>query len=194
MFYLFYLCPMKVYIKNMVCPRCIMSVKNILQKTDIPFHSVELGEVETVSDLVGEKRNIFKKELGDAGFELLDDPSKKLIEQVKILLIEKVRGDVPDHFSIQKYISGHVFKDYSSVSKLFSEVEGITIEQFFILQKVERAKELLVYNESSLQEIAVELGYSSSQHLSSQFRKVTGMTPTQFKALGPHGRKSIDNI
>lgn len=185
---------MKIYIKNMVCPRCIASVKQILNETGIPFHSVELGEVETVNEVDDEKKNILRQKLEATGFELLDNPSKKIIEQVKILLIQKIREGIEDHFSIQKYISGHVFKDYSSVSKLFSEVEGITIEQFFILQKIEKVKELLVYNEQPLSEIALQLGYSSTQHLSSQFKRLIGMTPSEFKKIGNKIRKPIDRI
>lgn len=178
----------------MVCPRCVASVKEILTQAHIPFHSVELGEVETVSNIEENKKNELRGKLAKAGFELLDDPSKKIIEQVKILLIEEIRNGIQEHFSIQKFITAHIFKDYSSVSKLFSMVEGITIEQYFILQKIERVKELLVYNELSLQQISIDLGYSSVQHLSSQFKRVTGMSPTQFKSLGGHGRKPIDTL
>ena len=103
-------------------------------------------------------------------------------------------GDIEEHFSVSKLINEHIFKDYSSVSKLFSEVEGITIEQFFILQKIEKTKEWLMYDELSLGQIAFQLGYSSTQHLSSQFRKLTGMTPSQFKQIGASHRKPIDGV
>jgi AraC-like DNA-binding protein len=112
-----------------------------------------------------------------------------------MLLIEKVQqGNIEEHFSIFKFLNKTIFKDYSSTSKLFSEVEGITIEQFFILQKIEKVKEWLIYNELSLSEIAFRLGYSSTQHLSSQFKKLTGMTPTKFKSLGNRHRKAIDHV
>ena len=111
------------------------------------------------------------------------------------MLIQKAQsGTVEDHFSVSKYITETIFKDYSSISRLFSEVEGITIEQFFILQKIEKTKELLIYDELSLGQIAFDLGYSSTQHLSNQFKKVTGMTPSQFKQLGAVHRKPIDGI
>jgi AraC family transcriptional regulator len=132
-------------------------------------------------------------ELG--GFELLDDQKMQLIEKVKNLLISQVQsGEVPEHFSISRFLGKNIYKDYSSVSKLFSEVEGITIEQFFILQKIEKTKEWLVYNEQSLSQIAFNLGYSSTQHLSGQFKKLTGMTPSQFKHRGNTLRKPIDAV
>lgn len=178
----------------MVCPRCIASVEQLLQEQQIPFRSVQLGEVNTAEALNEVQKNLLRSGLEKLGFELLGDPNAKIIEQVKIHLIQKVQQGVESHFSIQKYLSNKIFREYSSVSKLFSEVEGITIEQFFILQKIERAKELIVYNEQSLQEVSIELGYSSSQHLSAQFKRVTGMTPSRFKEIGNPLRKNIDRI
>lgn len=186
---------MKLFIKNMVCPRCIMSVEQILKNNKIPSKYVRLGEVELVKDLSEKQLNHFSTELQKVGFELLDDVKTQLIEKIKMLLIQKVQDEnIEDHFSINKYLTQHIFKDYSSLSKLFSEVEGITIEQFFILQKTEKIKERLIYNEQPLGEIALNLGYSSTQHLSGQFKKLTGMTPTQFKSLGSLHRKPIDGV
>jgi len=186
---------MKLTIKNMVCPRCISSVEQIIKKHHMHANYVRLGEVELSKDPGKENLRAFAEELAATGFELLDNQKMQLIEKVKNLLIQKVQaGQLEDHFSVSKYISDHIFKDYSSVSKLFSEVEGITIEQFFILQKIEKTKEWLVYNELSLSQIAMELGYSSTQHLSSQFKKLTGMTPSQFKQLGVLHRKPIDQV
>lgn len=186
---------MKLFIKNMVCPRCIMSVEQILKNNKIPSKYVRLGEVELVKDLSEKQLNHFSTELQKVGFELLDDAKTKLIEKIKMLLIQKVQDEnIEEHFSINKYLTQKIFKDYSSLSKLFSEVEGITIEQFFILQKTEKIKERLIYNEQSLGEIALNLGYSSTQHLSGQFKKLTGMTPTQFKSLGSLHRKPIDGV
>jgi AraC-like DNA-binding protein len=186
---------MKLFIKNMVCPRCIMSVEQILKNNKISSKYVQLGEVELVKDLSEKQLNHFSTELQKVGFELLDDAKTKLIEKIKMLLIQKVQDEnIEEHFSINKYLTQHIFKDYSSLSKLFSEVEGITIEQFFILQKTEKIKERLIYNEQSLGEIALNLGYSSTQHLSGQFKKLTGMTPTQFKSLGSLHRKPIDGV
>ncbi|MDP4284665.1 MAG: helix-turn-helix transcriptional regulator [Bacteroidota bacterium] len=186
---------MKLFIKNMVCPRCIMSVEQILKENKLNTKFVRLGEIELRKTLTQKQLQKLSDDLKKVGFELLDDQKTQLIEQVKTLLIQKVQeGNIEDHFSIHKFLSNNIFKDYSSVSKLFSEVEGITIEQFFILQKIEKTKEWLTYNELSLSQIAFNLGYSSAQHLSGQFKKLTGMTPTKFKSLGTGFRTTIDKV
>ncbi len=186
---------MKLIIKNMVCPRCITSVQQLLATHNLKAKYVRLGEVELAKEPSITKLQQFAEALEQTGFELLDDQKTQLIEQVKNLLIQKVQsGSVEEHFSISKFISDNIYKDYSSVSKLFSEVEGITIEQFFILQKIEKVKEWLIYDEQSLSQMAFHLGYSSTQHLSSQFKKLTGMTPSQFKNLGALHRKPIDAV
>lgn len=179
----------------MVCPRCIMSVEQILKEHKIETKYVQLGEIELVKTPGKKQLQNFSESLQKVGFELLDDARTQLIDKIKTLLIQKVQDEnIEDHFSINKYLTKKIFKDYSSISKLFSEVEGVTIEQFFILQKIEKIKERLVYNELSLGEIALNLGYSSTQHLSGQFKKLTGMTPTQFKSLGSLHRKPIDKV
>ena len=179
----------------MVCPRCIMSVEQILVENKIGAKYVRMGEVELERSLNEKELNLLSDALKKVGFEILDDAKTQLIEKIKSLLIEIVQEEnIEPHFSLNKYLSGKLYKEYSSLSKLFPEVEGITIEQFFILQKVEKIKELLFYKEQSLGEIALNLGYSSSQHLSAQFKKVTGMTPTHFKSLGSSHRKSIDRL
>ena len=179
----------------MVCPRCITSVEQLLKKNNLQANHVRLGEVELAKEPGKAELQQFAEDLKQTGFELLDDQKMKLIEQVKNLLIQKVQsGNIDEHSGISKYISDNIYKDYSSISRLFSEVEGITIEQFFILQKIEKTKEWLIYNEQSLSQIAFNLGYSSTQHLSSQFKKLTGMTPSQFKQLGAVHRKSIDGV
>lgn len=186
---------MKLYIKNMVCPRCITSVEQLLKRNNLQAKYIRLGEVELDRKPTASQLKNFTKELVETGFELLDDQKTQLIEQVKNLLIQKVQtGNVEEHFSLTKFIGEKVFKDYSSISKLFSELEGITLEQFFNLQKIEKVKEWLMYNERSLTQIAFNLGYSSTQHLSSQFKKLTGMTPSQFKQLGALHRKPIDDV
>lgn len=186
---------MRLIIKNMVCPRCITSVEQLLKKNKLQANYVRLGEVELTKEPTKTSLRQFADDLKQTGFELLDDQKSQLIEQVKSLLIQKVQsGQVEEHFSVSKYLSEKIFKDYSSISRLFSEVEGITIEQFFILQKIEKTKEWLIYDELSLSQIAFTLGYSSTQHLSNQFKKITGMTPTQFKQLGAVHRKPIDGI
>lgn len=179
----------------MVCPRCIMSVEQILLENKMAAKYVHMGEVELERNLDEKELLLLSNALQKVGFEILDDSKTQLIEKIKRLLIQKVQEEnIEPHFSLNKYLSGKLFREYSSLSKLFPEVEGITIEQFFILQKVEKIKELLFYKEQSLAEIALNLGYSSSQHLSAQFKKVTGMTPTQFKTLGSVHRKPIDKL
>jgi AraC family transcriptional regulator len=179
----------------MVCPRCITSVEQLLEKNNLQAKYVRLGEVELKKEPGKTKLQQFAQDLKQTGFELLDDQKMQLIEQVKNLLIQKVQsGNMAEHFSISKYISDNIYKDYSSISRLFSGVEGITIEQFFNLQKIEKTKELLIYDEQSLSQIAFNLGYSSTQHLSNQFKKLTGMTPSQFKQLGALHRKPIDGV
>ncbi len=179
----------------MVCPRCIMSVEQILKQNKLKAKTVQLGEVELLNSASKSQLQKLSADLEKVGFELLDDQKTRTIEKIKTLLIEKVQeGDIEEHFSIQKFLSKKILKDYSSLSKLFSEVEGITIEQFFLLQKIEKTKEWLTYNELSLSEIALNLGYSSTQHLSNQFKKLTGMTPTNFKSLGAGLRKTIDKV
>ena len=186
---------MHLYIKNMVCPRCITSVEDILKKNNLKAKHIRLGEVELVKAPGEWQLKKFSQELLDTGFELLDDQKSQQIEEVKNLLIQKVQtGDVEEHFSLTRFIGEKVFKDYSSVSKLFSEVEGITLEQFFNLQKIEKVKEWLMYKEQTVSQIAFNLGYSSTQHLSSQFKKLTGMTPSQFKHIGAAQRKPIDGV
>jgi len=186
---------MKLTIKNMVCPRCISSVEQLLEKNKLQAKHVRLGEVELVKEPNKTDLQQFADDLKQTGFELLDDQKMQQIEQVKNLLIQKVQsGNIEEDFTISKYITDNIYKDYSSVSRLFSEVEGITIEQFFILQKIEKTKELLIYDEQSLSQIAFNLGYSSTQHLSNQFKKITGMTPSQFKQLGAVHRRPIDGV
>ena len=179
----------------MVCPRCISSVEQLLEKNKLQTSYVRLGEVELREQPDKTRLQQFAEDLKATGFELLDDQKSQLIEKVKTMLIQKIQsGSIEEHFSMAKYVSDNIYKDYSSVSRLFSEVEGVTIEQFFILQKIEKTKEWLIYDEQSLSQIAFTLGYSSTQHLSNQFKKVTGMTPSHFRQLGAAHRKPIDGI
>lgn len=186
---------MTIYIKNMVCRRCILTVAQILQKNNIVPDAIALGEVSLPGELDQEKEHALRKDLESYGFELLDDQRSQLIEKVKTLLLEKVQsGDLPEDFSLVKFISTALHRDYSAVSKLFSEVEGITLEHYFILQKIEKVKEWLAYNEHTLSEIAFRLGYSSVAYLSSQFKKVTGLTPSAFKISHSGQRKPLDHV
>lgn len=186
---------MTLYIKNMVCRRCILTVAQVLGKNGITPLNIALGEVTLANELTPEQEKSLRADLDAYGFELLDDQRRRLIEKVKTLLIEQVQsGELPEAFSLVEFVSKALHRDYSAVSKLFSEVEGITMEQYFILQKIEKVKELLVYNELSLSEIAFRLGYSSVAYLSSQFKKVTGMTPSEFKNNHNGHRHPLDGV
>jgi len=186
---------MKVYIKNMVCNRCIMVVRQEFEKAGLKPVDVKMGEVELARKPTDAQLKKFNSSLNRLGFEILDNQKQKQIERIKNLLIEKIQsGDVEEHFTLSAFLVKKLNKEYSQLSRLFSEVEGITIEQFLILQKIEKVKEWITYAELTLSEIAWKLGYSSVAHLSAQFRKITGMTPTEFKKLGVVNRKSLDNI
>jgi AraC-like DNA-binding protein len=179
----------------MVCNRCRMVVTDALKKTGIQPLEVELGEVTLSESLTPAQEDELESLLKKSGFELIDDKKSRTIEKIKsavIRLIQENKNQLKTNLS--DYLSSALNQDYSSVSRLFSEVEGTTIEQYYIQQKIEKVKELLVYDELSLSEIAFELGYSNVAHLSSQFKKVTGLTPSHFKSLKERKRKSIDEI
>jgi AraC family transcriptional regulator len=185
----------KLYIKNMVCGRCVKVVKEELQKLGVDYISVQLGEVELGSPLPKDKAEKLKSALLENGFELIDDSKNKLIENIKTLIIKSIyQSNKPEEINYSDYLSKQTGKPYTFLSSLFSSVENTTIEKYIISQKIERAKELLVYGELTLSEIAYQLGYSSSQHLSNQFKKITGFTPTYFKELKEQKRKFIDKI
>jgi AraC-like DNA-binding protein len=183
-------------IKNMVCPRCIKVVKDEFEKLKIPVDSVELGKVKTPFELSTGEIKAVQKVLEENGFEIIDDKQSRLIDNIKTLIIEKIHHSKDNIKSINSsdYISGKLRYDYSYLSKLFSSVEGITIEKYIINQKIEKVKELLVYDELTLNEISYQLDYSSVQHLSNQFKKVTGLTPSHFKKLKENKRKPLDSI
>lgn len=185
-----------LHIKNMVCPRCIKVVREELEKLNITVNQIELGKVSTPSILSEEQIKTVKVVLEENGFELIDDKKSKLIESIKTLIIEKIHHSNVAFESINSsdYISDKLGYDYSYLSNLFSSVEGITIEKYIINQKIEKVKELLVYDELTLNEISYQLGYSSVQHLSNQFKKVIGLTPSHFKKLKENKRKPLDNV
>jgi len=180
----------------MVCDRCIMVVRQILDKQHLSTLAVNLGEAEVEGILDQEQLKRLEVELLAVGFELLDDRKRRLIERVKTVIIEKIHnvGDMLRKEKFSVFLQEQLAIDYSYLSTLFSQTEGITIEQFIILQRIERAKELLVYNELTLSEIAYKLDYSSVQHLSTQFKKVTGLTPSHFKTIKKQKRKSLDSL
>lgn len=185
---------MKIYIKNMVCPRCISAVGKTFSEINIEPLQVLLGEVTLANELSVEQTDVLKQKLESLGFELLDDNRKQQIEKIKLIIINHIHYFEDNRFVFSEIIADELHKEYSQLSKLFSATEGITIEQFVILQKIEKVKELLAYNQMNLSEIADRLGYSSVAHLSAQFKKITGFTPSQFKAQGIHLRKPLDNL
>jgi len=178
----------------MVCPRCVMAVENVLDEMKIQPLEVRLGEVLLHKELTGKQESEFKSKIEKLGFELLDDKNSALINKIKSIIISHIQNDQTQNTNLSELISSELNKEYSQLSKLFSSTTGITIEQFAILQKIEKVKELLVYDELSLKEIAYRLVYSSSAHLSAQFKKVTGLTPSEFKNLNLPDRTFIDSI
>lgn len=173
----------KLYIKNMVCDRCIMTVKNILDELKIPYHQVELGIVNLPQPLHPDKKPILQQRLYDVGFELLENPVDRLVELIKTAVIDYIhyKNLSREKIKLSHFLTQRLHKDYSFLSKIFSEKEKISIEQYLILQKIEKVKELLFYGEKNISEIADLLGYSSPAHLSAQFKKITGLSPTEFK-------------
>ncbi len=183
-------------IKNMVCKRCILSVQQILHEINIDAE-VEIGEIHTKKEPTTEEIKLLEIKLDTVGFELINNYQTEIIEKIKQKVILKARNEVNDFdrkLKLSNYLTSYISKDYSYLSNLFSEVEGRTIENLFIEQRIEKVKELLVYNQLTLSEIAYELDYSSVAHLSSQFKKVTGLTPSYFKTLGNNKRKGLDKI
>jgi AraC-like DNA-binding protein len=185
----------KLYIKNMVCDRCVSAVKSLLGELQIGYSSVTLGEVVLSGSLSAEKKEKLRDRLLATGFVLIDDKRSRLIVQVKSLIIDLVHYHSEKlQMNLSDYLSDKLHLDYHYISDLFSEVTGYTIEKYFIAQKVERIKELLVYDELSLTEIADQLNYSSVAHLSAQFKKITGLTPTYYKKVGMSKRKPLDEV
>ncbi len=186
---------MKLHIKNMVCDRCKMVVKAELEKLGLQPVSVELGEVVLEKELSAEEKTKLNENLHAVGFELIDDKKSQLIEKIKNLIIELVHQQNSTlKINLSDYLSSQLNHDYNYMTNLFSEVEGTTIEKYFIAQKIEKVKELLVYDELTLSEIAWQLNYSSVAYLSSQFKKVTGLTPSHFKNIRAQKRKPLDKV
>ncbi len=179
----------------MVCIRCKMVVKEELSKLGLRFNSVDLGEAEVMGDISEEQINQFRSALLKYGLELMDDKKSVLIQQIKNVIIEVVHySEEPLPIKFSEFLSQKLNHDYTYLANLFSEVQGTTIEKFFIAHKIERVKELLVYDEITLTEIAYRMHYSSLAHLSTQFKKVTGLTPSHFKALKGKRRSMLDDV
>ncbi|GAB2780025.1 helix-turn-helix domain-containing protein [Salinimicrobium soli] len=172
-----------------------MVVKSELEKFGLHPGTVTLGEAEIPSELSPQQKLELNERLQELGFELIDDRKTRLIEGVKTSIVELIHstGDLPK-ITFSEYLSDKFHQDYSALSKLFSEVQGMTLEQYVITQKIERVKELLVYDELSLSQISLQLNYSSVSHLSKQFKKVTGLTPTHFKQVREKKRIPLDKI
>ena len=184
-----------LFIKNMVCNRCIMAVKSELDKLGIEPTDVQLGEVTLEKELTTQEKEKLSNALVSLGFEMIDDKKSRLIEQIKNTIIDLVHHqDNETKTNLSDVLSSKLFHDYNYLSNLFSEVEGTTIEKYFIAQKIEKVKELLVYDELSLSEIAFLLNYSSVAYLSNQFKKVTGLSPSHFKKIREKRRKPLDEV
>lgn len=181
-------------IKNMVCNRCIMVVGQILDSLGIKPVSIELGKAVVENPIKASEYDKIKSELEKFGFELITDKRSKVVEEIKVKIIQLIHDDRLSEINISDYLTRTFNKDYSAISKLFSQMNGISIERYYILQKIERVKELLVYDEMTISEIAYSLGYSSVAHLSSQFKNITGMTPRAFKQLKEPKLSSLDML
>ena len=184
-----------IFIKNMVCDRCIMVVQNELEKLGLDAKNIKLGEVILSKEITSLEKENLSKTLEPLGFEVIDDKKGRIIEKIKNIIIDLVHHQDSDvKTNLSDVLSDKLHHDYNYLSNLFSEVEGTTIEKYFIAQKVEKVKELLVYDELSLSEIANRLNYSSVAYLSNQFKKVTGLTPSHFRQIGKGKRKPLDKV
>jgi YesN/AraC family two-component response regulator len=172
-----------------------MAVENILKEIGIPYSAIRLGEIQIDDDVLAEKLISLSEKLNAIGFELINDKKGRIIEQIKTSIIDIVHHS-SDHpkINLSDFLADKLHYDYNYLSNLFSEIEGITIEKYFIAQKIEKVKEFLVYDELSLSEIAYQLGYSSVAYLSNQFKKLTGLTPGHFKKIKTEKRRPLDNL
>lgn len=185
-----------LYVKNMVCDRCIMIVKQQLENYGLKVNEISLGKIEVAPEPTADQLLAIATSLQGLGFELLDKEKDQLVEQIKNQVIELVHysnlNEVEN--TLTQVIADRLNKDYAYLSRQFSEVEGLTIEKYIIQQKIERVKELLEYGELNLNEIAYKMGYSSSAHLSTQFKTLSGLTPSKYKSLALNSRKPLDKI
>ncbi len=188
---------MILQIKNMVCPRCLSSVRTILDDMRIEYNQIELGIVELSKEITHKQKEKLSEKLQTQGFELLSSRESKIINSIKSFVINKVHyldSSQRSSYNLSDELSKELHISYSKLSKTFSRVEGITIEHYVLQQRIEKAKELLSYGEKTISEIAFEMGYSSTAHLSSQFKKITGMPPSEFRKFTEKRRKPLDDI
>ncbi len=188
---------MTIHIRNMVCNRCIRVVSDELAALGHDVRSISLGEAVLSEEPGDEGMTRLRSMLLENGFELIEDARLQTIERIKRAVLQFAREDAagrPRGWRVSDALAAEIGRDYSGLSALFSSVEGVTIEQFLILQRIEYAKELLKYGELTLSEIADRLGYSSVQHLSSQFKKVTGLTPSRFRSMASEARIPLDRV
>jgi AraC-like DNA-binding protein len=182
------------HIKNMVCSHCAEVLEEKLTEAGFTVQRIELGELYLTDAVDKKEYSRLISVVQDNGFDLIDDENSRIVERIKHHIIQQVRSGTPLEKNLSDYLSDKIHKDYQQLSRLFSAVEGKSIERYFILQKIERAKELIVYDEKTLSEIALELDYSSQQHFSRQFKKETGLSPSHFKDIKENKRTSIDQL
>jgi AraC family transcriptional regulator len=184
-------------VKNMVCRRCLLAVEDVLIKSAIPFNKVITGEIHLSENITQKQIDVLATSLASIGLELIDNRMSGMIEKIKQLVMKKARNEVDkkeNKIKLSIYLSQNLHYEYTYLSSFFSSVEGRTIENYFIEQRIEKVKELLVYNEMTLSKIHYELEYSSVAHLSNQFKKITGLTPSHFKEVGSAKRKMLDQL
>lgn len=188
--------PEVLFVKNMVCHRCILAVESQLENMAIAYKQVITGEIFLLEKLRPEKQNLLASQLSKIGLELMDNRMSSMVEKIKQLLIKKARNEVDEKenkMKLSAYLSQHLYHEYTYLSSFFSSVEGRTIESYFIEQRIEKVKELLAYNEMTLSAIANDMEYSSVAHLSHQFKQITGLTPSHFKRA-KITRKLLDQV
>ncbi len=179
----------------MVCSRCKLVVKSELEKLEFKILVVDLGEVEIIDQITSQQKSNIGEHLKKFGFELIDDKKSRIIDKIKTLIIELVhQQNAQLIINLSDYLSNKLVQDYSTLSSLFSELEDTTIEKYFIYQKIEKVKELLLYDELTLSEIAFQMNYSSVAYLSNQFKKVTGFSPSHYKQLKDKKRRQIEYL
>ena len=186
-----------LFVKNMVCQRCILAVEDVLRNSSVPFQQVITGEIHLQESILQPQTDLLAASLAKIGLELINNKASGTIEKTKQLVIKKARNEVVEKeikMKLSAYLLQYLHHEYTYLSSFFSSVEGRTIENYFIEQRIEKVKELLVYKEMTVSEIAFDMEYSSVAHLSSQFKKITGLTPSHFKQVGSQKRKLLDKI